>query len=203
MGASGSVAIRWSGSDGRRGRAPGRQRLFDYPNHLARFWVLAMGGNVFYGVHWAPLPNLAGDVIVPMLARLMPLDVAGKLFLVTVFGQIVGGAASLNRAASGGWRLWPLLSVAFLYNRQFLWGFVNYLFGLGVALCGAALWLRMERARASLRVIVSALVALLCFFSHLAAFGLYALIILGIEVQPAIAELRNRRWSALARRMAP
>ena len=176
--------------------------LSDYPNHLARFWVLATGGNAFYAVHRAPLPNLAGDLIVPSLARLMPLDLAGKLFLVTIFALILGGAASLNRAASGGWRLWPLLSVAFLYNRQFLWGFVNYLFGLGVALCGAALWLRMERARASLRVIVSALVALLCFFSHLAAFGLYALIILGIEVQPAIAELRNRRWSALARRMA-
>src|SRR3979411_2526765 len=41
--------------------------LFDYPNHLARFWILASGGNAFYAVHWAPLPNLAGDLIVPLL----------------------------------------------------------------------------------------------------------------------------------------
>jgi len=176
--------------------------LFDYPNHLARFWILAGGGNAFYAVHWAPLPNLAGDLVVPLLARLMPLDLAGKLFLVTIFALIVGGAASLNRITSGGWRLWPLLAVAFLYNRQFLWGFVNYLFGLGVAICGAALWLRLEPARAGLRLLASSLIALLCFFSHIAAFGLYALIILGIELQPALAEWRIRRRTALAHRTA-
>ena len=43
--------------------------LFDYPNHLARFWLLLTGGNAFYEVRWAPLPNLAGDLIVPLLAR--------------------------------------------------------------------------------------------------------------------------------------
>jgi len=174
--------------------------LFDYPNHLARFWVLATGGDAFYAVHWAPLPNLAGDLIVPLLARVVPLDLAGKLFLVMIFALIVGGAASLNRVVHGGWRLWPLLTVAFLYNRQFLWGFVNYLFGLGLAVCGAALWLWLEPARIWLRLIASALVALLCFFSHIAAFGLYALIILGLEMQPAMADLRSRRWTALGRR---
>jgi len=176
--------------------------LFDYPNHLARYWILATGGNAFYGVHWAPLPNLAGDLVVPLLARLMPLDVAGKLFLVMIFALIVGGATSLNRVANGGWRLWPLLTAAFLYNRQFLWGFVNYLFGLGVAICGAALWLRLESARGGLRLIASSLIALICFFSHLAAFGLYALIILGIELPPAIAEWRIQHWPALGRRAA-
>src|SRR5437763_5230398 len=176
--------------------------LFDYPNHLARFWILATGGNAFYAVHWAPLPNLAGDLVVPLLARAMPLDLAGKLFLVMIFSLIVGGAASLNRVANGGWRLWPLLTVAFLYNRQFLWGFVNYLFGLGIAICGAALWLWLEPARAWLRLLVSSLVALICFFSHIAAFGLYALIILGIEMRPAVAEWRIRHWPALGRRAA-
>ena len=79
--------------------------LFDYPNHLARFWILASGGNAFYAVHWAPLPNLAGDLVVPFLARVMPLDFAGKLFLVMIFALIVGGAVSLNRVVNGGWRL--------------------------------------------------------------------------------------------------
>jgi hypothetical protein len=176
--------------------------LFDYPNHLARFWILATGGNAFYAVHWAPLPNLAGDLIVPSLARLMPIGLAGKLFLVMIFALIVGGAVWLNRLAGGGWRLWPLLTVAFLYNRQFLWGFVNYLFGLGIAICGAALWLRLEPARTPLRLFASSLVALLCFFSHIAAFGLYALMVLGIELQPATAEWRIRHWPALGRRAA-
>ena len=176
--------------------------LFDYPNHLGRFWLLATGGNEFYAVRWAPLPNLAGDLIVPVLARLMPLDIAGKLFLVMMFALILGGAVWLNRMATGAWRLWPLFAIAFLYNREFLWGFINYLFGLGLALCGAALWLCLERARASLRLIASSLIALLCFFSHIAAFGLYGLMILGIETPPAIAEWRAREWPSLIRRAA-
>ena len=60
--------------------------LFDYPNHLARMHLLSEGGNQFYAVHWEPLPNLAQDLIVPPLARLMPLDIASKLFLVAIFG---------------------------------------------------------------------------------------------------------------------
>src|SRR5437667_343730 len=71
-----------------------------------------------------------------------------------------------------------------------------------VAICGAALWLRLESARGGLRLIASSLIALICFFSHLAAFGLYALIILGIELPPAIAEWRIQHWPALGRRAA-
>jgi hypothetical protein len=141
-------------------------------------------------------------LIVPFLARLLPLDLAGKLFLVLSFALIVGGAAWLNRVVTGGWRLWPLLTVAFLYNRQFLWGFINYLFGLGVALCGLALWLALERGRAWLRLLAAALVALLCFFSHVAAFGVYALIIAGVEARPALAEWHGRRWRSLGGRIA-
>ena len=57
---------------------------------------------------------------------------------------MAGGVIWLNRVATGGWRLWPLLGFLFLYNRILLWGFVNYLFGIGVALLGIASWLALE-----------------------------------------------------------
>ena len=117
--------------------------LFDYPNHLARLYLLTEGGSAFYAVQWGPLPNLAQDLIVPPLAGIMPLELASKLFLVMVFGLIAGGAIWLNRIATGRWRFWPLLAFLLLYNRIFLWGFVNYLFGIGVALGGMALWLAL------------------------------------------------------------
>ena len=176
--------------------------LFDYPNHLARMHVLSEGGNQFYSVHWEPLPNLAQDLIVPPLAQLMPLDVASKLFLVAIFGLITGGTIWLNRVATGMWRLWPLLAFLLLYNRTFLWGFLNYHFGIGVALAGTALWLALERERWWLRTLASSLVALACYLSHIAAFGFYALVIIGIELSPAWGELRTRRWPALGRRTA-
>jgi hypothetical protein len=174
--------------------------LLDYPNHLARMHILAEGGDAFYSVHWAALPNLAEDLIVPPLARVMPLDLAAKLFVVIMFALLAGGAVWLNRVAAGRWRLWPLLAFLLLYNRMFLWGFLNYLFGVGIALCGAALWLALERKPFWLRIPSSSLVALACFFSHIAAFGFYALMILGIEAAPAAAQLRTRQWPALGRR---
>jgi hypothetical protein len=176
--------------------------LFDYPNHLARMHLLAEGGNAFYAVHWGPLPNLAQDLIVPPLARLMPLDIASKLFLVMIFGLVAGGAIWLNRVATGGWRLWPMLVFVLLYNRIFLWGFLNYLFGIGVALCGTALWLALEERRWPIRLFVSSLTALACYFSHIAAFGFYALVICGLEAAPASTELRRGAWRALAQRAA-
>ena len=42
----------------------------------ARMHLLAEGGDAFYSVRWAALPNLAEDLIVPPLARVMPLEVA-------------------------------------------------------------------------------------------------------------------------------
>ena len=175
--------------------------LVDYPNHLARMHLLAEGGNAFYAVRWAALPNLAEDLIVPPLAWLVPLDTAGKLFLVTIFGLMAGGAVWLNRVASGRWQLWPLLAFLLLYNRILLWGFLNYLFGIGVALVGAAAWLALEGRRWWLRVLASSLVALACFLSHIAAFGFYALVNLSVEIVPAWGEFRARRWAMLGRRI--
>ena len=175
--------------------------LVDYPNHLARMHLLEEGGNAFYTVRWAPLPNLAEDLIVPQLARLVPLETAAKLFLVMIFALMAGGALWLNRVTAGGWRLWPLLAFVLLYNRILLWGFLNYLFGIGIALVGAASWLALEGQRWWLRVLSSSLLAAACFFSHIAALGFYALVILGVEVSPAWAELRARQWAMLARRV--
>ncbi len=176
--------------------------LVDYPNHLARMHLLTVGGDAFYSVHWAALPNLAEDLIVPSLARVIPLDLAAKLFLIMIFALMAGGVMWLNRVVTGDWRLWPLLGFLFLYNRILLWGFVNYLFGVGVALGGTALWLALERRRWWLRAPSSSVVALACFFSHIAAFGFYALAIVGVEALPALTELRAHRWRALGGRIA-
>jgi hypothetical protein len=176
--------------------------LFDYPNHLARMYLLTEGGNAFYALRWEPLPNLAQDLIVPPLAALMPLALAAKLFLVIAFGLIAGGAIWLNRVATGAWHVWSLLVFLLLYNRIFLWGFVNYLFGIGVALGGIALWLALEPKQSWVKMLASSIVALLCYFSHIAALGFYALVIFGIEARPALAEVGARHWLYLGRRIA-
>ena len=49
--------------------------LLDYPNHLARFVLLAAGADdptlgPIFTPHWAIIPNLATDLIAPPLLRL-------------------------------------------------------------------------------------------------------------------------------------
>jgi len=175
--------------------------LVDYPNHLARLHLLTEGGNQFYAVRWAPLPDLAADLMVPTLARVMPLEWAGRLFLILTFALLAGGTVWLNRFATGRWRWWPLIAFLLLYDRILLWGFLNYLFGLGVALCGLAIWLSLED-RPVRRVAASSLVALAAFFSHIEAFGIYALAIAGIELPGVLSLPRAYFFRGAAERLA-
>jgi hypothetical protein len=175
--------------------------LVDYPNHLARLHLVVEGGNQFYAVRWAPLPDLAADLVVPTLARLMPLEWAGKVFLILTFALLAGGAMWLNRIATGRWRWWPLLAFLLLYDRILLWGFLNYLFGLGVALCGLAIWLSLDD-RPAWRVLASSLVALAAFFSHIEAFGIYALALAGVELPKLLSLPRAHFFRDTARRIA-
>ena len=62
--------------------------LGDYLNHLARMHVILAGGRdpwlaQFYAVHWALIPNLAIDLLVPPLAKVVGLFWAGKLFVLS------------------------------------------------------------------------------------------------------------------------
>jgi hypothetical protein len=160
--------------------------LFDYPNHLARMHILADLARSpdlqqFYAVVWRPVPDLAMDAIVPALAQIMPLAIAGKAFVLLTMLLLAGGAAALHRALFGRWSAWPCLAFLLLYSRILLWGFLNYLFGLGLALCAMAVWVALGRRSPALRLAIGALAALALFFSHLLAFGLYGVMVMGYE----------------------
>ncbi|MDB5363774.1 MAG: Conserved rane protein of unknown function [Rhodospirillales bacterium] len=173
--------------------------LLDYPNHLARMHILLDGGASAdlaraYEIRWSLLPNLAMDAVVPMLGRVLPLDVAGRLFVGLALALMAAGVVLVHRAASRAWSLWPLAGFLLLYNRILLWGFVNYLAGLGVALIGLAAWLWLAD-RPIRRFWAVAAAALIAYFCHLVAFGLLGLMIGGVELEA----LRARRWRGFVR----
>jgi hypothetical protein len=158
--------------------------LFDYPNHLARMHILAAFAQSeplqrYYQIAWRPLPNLAMDLVVPPLARLLPLAWAGKAFVVLTLFILAGGAATLNRVLFGRWSAWSCLAFLLLYSRMLLWGFLNYLFGIGLGLFALALWIALARRRAALRIAVGTVLALTLFFAHLLACGLYGVLVAG------------------------
>jgi hypothetical protein len=142
--------------------------MVDYPNHLARCYILAhYHDNPFwqqlYFVDRSPLPNLAIDLIVTPLLRIMPLIVAGKVFLSLAAVLYVVGCSEVGRAVTGK----P--------NSQLLYGFVNYVFGVGVFLCVFAFWLRVRNKMTPFRFLFLCLLSMAAFLAHLSS-----IVILGV-----------------------
>jgi hypothetical protein len=159
--------------------------LVDYPNHLARMAILAHLAQdatlqQFYVLAWRPVPNLAMDALVPPLLAVLPLEAAGRVFVLLTFLLLAGGVALVHRALYGRWSAWSLLVFLVLYNRLLLWGILNYLFGLGLAFCALAAMLAL-RERPAWRAAAGVVIALLLYFAHLMALGVYAVLLLGVE----------------------
>jgi hypothetical protein len=179
--------------------------LHDYPFHLARIQILAHFRDwpvlqEFYRIGSFVLPNVAMDVVLSALAQLLPVAVAGRVFIAMIFALLVSGTIALHRTVHGRWSLWPLVSAVFLYNWILLFGFVNYLFGLGLMLWGVVLWIRIAPQPVSMRLAVGTIVAVILFFAHLAALGVYAVLVAGFELQRAFGE--RQPWPRTLRRLA-
>jgi hypothetical protein len=171
--------------------------LVDYPDHLARMWILLHGNELpalasNYVTDWRLLPNLAMDLIVPALAQIMPLEIAGRLFVAATMAMLVLATAALHRVFHGRVGGWPLTSLFFLYNAVLFWGFLNYLFSLGVALLVFSAWVASERWPTARRVAAFAIAGCVLFVLHLFAFGVYGLLVAAYE---AGNRLGLRRWS--------
>ncbi len=164
--------------------------ILDYPNHMARMHILAaLPDNAelarYYSRAWAPIPDLALDIAAPWLTALIPVDGAMRLFLALVLLALASGCAALHRAAYRNQSLWPLFAFLLLYNRMLLWGFINYLAGVALALWALAAWIAIERRPPALRIGIAAVLGVAVYFAHLAAFGCYALAILAYSASPA------------------
>ena len=161
--------------------------LSDYVNHLARMHVIAtlsknpvLAG--FYNVHWQVIPNLTMDMIVPLLARVMNIYLAGQVFIVLMFAMIISGTLALNRALIGRWSALPLFAFPLLYNYVFLVGLMNYIFGIGVALWALAGWIAVRDRIWPLRLALSTACTVVLFFCHLSALGIYGVGLLSFEI---------------------
>jgi hypothetical protein len=156
--------------------------VLDYPNHLARFVILAQPDDPvlsrIYAPHWRVLPNLGMDVLGALLCSVLPPYQAGRILLAIALLAPTIGTAIYARLAFGRWTWWSFCAAVIAYNGVFILGFMNYLLSLGVALAGAGLW-RHCRQNASVRVtaVLGLLAGGLAFFCHLLGFAFFALLI--------------------------
>jgi hypothetical protein len=153
----------------------------DFVNHLARMHIIATAGtpeaNPFYEVQWGPSPNLAMDLIVPTIGRLIGVDAASKAFIVVSQLVVVTGAIAIERVIKKRHELSGFAALVLLYSLPFAWGFMNFQFGLGSALWAIAAWMASTEKGFIHRLIIHTLFAVLLYTLHFFALGIYGAVI--------------------------
>jgi hypothetical protein len=88
-------------------------------------YILSQDGmpdaNPYYQAAWALYPNLAMDLMVPRIARLVSVENATRLFLLLSQLLIIGGALVLERVVKGRVHLAGFAALMFLYCLPFTW----------------------------------------------------------------------------------
>ena len=169
--------------------------LLDYPNHLARAFVLASGPgdavlSEFYRPHWGILPNLATDAVLTPVLRRLPegahwVHLAGRIMVGAFLLLPVLGTVAYSRAVFGRWSWWPLGCGLVAYNAAFLQGFLNFSASISLALLCAAAWRCWRRAFPMRMIGAAAVATAVLFFCHLMGLGFFLLLMAAAEVEAA------------------
>ncbi len=177
--------------------------LTDYPNNLARFWLLThaldppMPG--VFAVQWDTLTNLGTDVLSLLLARIAGVELAARIIALLGVLIVPVGGVLLWRALYGRWHWWPIAFGLLAWSFELLDGFLNFRFGLGLALLAAALEASRPRhpscgpgsrpgwRTALLRLLSGAVILLF----HPFGFVFYGVLLFGLALGPHPA---RRAW---------
>ncbi|SDB72003.1 hypothetical protein [Belnapia rosea] len=179
--------------------------LLDYPNHLARTYLLAFGQqdpvlSTMYAQDWRIIPNLAIDVVMTALVTVLPLHVAGRVMLGLILVLNYAAIILYSRSVFGRWSWWPVAAALMGYHALFLMGFMNYQVGIALAMLTAAGWNTFRERFPVATVIAAACAATLVFFCHIFGVVFCAVLIGSRELLLMWEALRMRRWAPLLRR---
>lgn len=172
--------------------------LLDYPNHLARQYILAGLPDSavlqqFYIAEWRPVPNLAMDAVVQALSGILAVDIAGKVFLSSALLLVALAPIALSRALFG--HITPIsLAGLLLVNSEVVGlGFVNFVFSAGLALCLLAAWIQFRKRPLWVAIAAFPLLSLALFFAHLTGYGVYVALVCTYELGLVLRGIRGRR----------
>lgn len=172
-------------------RFPGLQ---DYPNHLARAFILLNPSDPllgsYYKIAWSPIPNLGWDFWAISVGRVLTLEWTGKLFLILSGAITVAGCFALNRAIVGRLTAAPLLIFPFLFNTGFSRGFLSFNFGFGLALWACVWWFQHDESRWRRRLAGATLFSSVLYIVHLYALAIYGVFVIGLTLSRILGNSR-------------
>lgn len=199
--------------------------LTDYPNHLARYWLIAGGVHepalaAFYRIDWFnAVTNVGVDRMVAILAPLASGLALGHLALIAAAVLPPLGILALNQALSGRITPWQALFPLAAWSTTLLMGFVNFQLGLGLALLFASadplarprFWndlLRLgakkpgvwgARARGGAAAVMRIPLGMILAADHLFGLLFYGVLLAGLGMGPEAIALSD--WRALLLRL--
>jgi hypothetical protein len=173
----------------------------DYLDHLSRMYILAASGtndpNPFYQVSWALYPYLAMDVIIPFLGQAVRIEIATKVFFLASQLLVISGAIALELSVKGRHVFSGFAALLTLHSMPFSLGFINFEFGMGVALWGIASWIALAQRTIWLRLLSNLVFVPIVFLSHFFALGVYGLTIGLFELRKILIPQFDRRRAVL------
>lgn len=176
--------------------------MSDYPAHVSALYVQIHGAHDpalsrFYQTEWDFVPDLASEILVPLIATIVPFLASVKLFLSLALVMWVAAPVAIQYALYKRAGVSALAGALFAYNAAFMWGFINFYFACGLALLVFAAWIATETRAGAWRTAFFALAAFVVFFAHALGLLLLGLLLLFFEMVP----VENDRRGSLVRRM--
>jgi hypothetical protein len=159
--------------------------LEDYPNHLAILQIrktISTNPDLqrFYEFRWIFTPYLGLHLLATPLLPFFPVEFIGRIVITFTFAMICGGAILLDRELNGdNWGL-SLFAGIFLYNGAFMWGFINYMIGIGFSMLSFWIWVRYREKAAYTWILFTVLGGIVSLM-HFYAFAIYGICVAGYE----------------------
>jgi hypothetical protein len=153
----------------------------------------------WFSFRWLPIGNLGVDLLVVPLRKLIGVELATKLVVMSIPPLTVAGMLWVAREVHN--RLPPTVAFALplAFGHPFMFGFVNFALSMALALLAFGFWLRLgELGKSKLRAILFVPISFIIFFAHTLRLGIARADVLfgrgGSAARPGL-ELGGRRSS--------
>jgi hypothetical protein len=164
--------------------------LLDYPNHLARLWLIAGGATGtplehVYAVDWSlAWVNIGIDLVALVLGPVLGADAVGRICIALAMLLPALGFVLLGRVMAKQWHPLLLLGPVLTMNSLLALGFLNHQIAVGLALLFAAgdtAWRAGAMAKFVPRAIAGALISIVHPFGAFALATILASLAMGQE----------------------
>jgi hypothetical protein len=169
----------------------------DYPNHLARWFVLfhmkdaAYHFENLYAPAWGPLPYILPDILAMISQHFLPIDVIGRCILSLCIILIVAATYFFLKKACPENVGLASFGILVAFNPNFLTGSISNEFSLAFCLLVVGLWVSYCKDPKVITAVGVAIGLLLVYFSHLSGF-----VVAGL-VTGVYALFQEQRWKKL------